>query len=71
MESQQNIKALFKEIFPSLKGKEKTPAILKEAFLKLINDNNDDKIIFKIFCYFFPAKSSQEQNSSTEFWYEK
>lgn len=70
-ESPNEIKTLFNEIFPSMKGKRKTPDSLYEHFYQLSSLNKNDYIIKRILLYFYPSKKSKEANTDKKFWFEK
>ena len=65
------MKAMFNELFSCLKGKEKTPSILKNCFSEIVKINPSDNLIQDIIHYFYPTAVSQEQNQEKKFWFQK
>lgn len=65
------LKDIFNDIFPSLKGKEKTPENVEEAFSELVSSNKDDYLIYQFHLFFYPNDSSSEKNKPKEFWFQK
>lgn len=71
MKSQENLKTLFNELFPSLKGNDKKPDVIAKEFSYLVHSAPEDELIKIIHLFFYPSESSQEQNTEKEFWFEK
>jgi len=71
MKSQKTLKNLFNQIFPSTQNKEKNPALIQSEFDQLLKSYPGNKIIFSIYCFFYPATTCKEQNTSDKFWFQK
>ena len=71
MKSQKTLKNLFNKIFPSTQNKEKNPALIQSEFGQLLKSYPGNKIIFSIYCFFYPATTCKEQNTSDKFWFQK
>jgi hypothetical protein len=70
METLTDLKALFNDIFPDSKGKEKTPVILSESFHKLIVANPNDLLLKIIHLFFYPSNFSRAQNTDKNFLFD-
>ena len=71
MTTENDMKKVFNELFSFLKGKEKTPLIIKKCFSEIMNLYPSDNLIKDINQYFYPSPLSQEQNNEKKFWFQK
>ena len=70
-QSDKELKDILNEIFPILKGKQKTPKNVANAFSGLVSSNKNDLLISQFHLFFYPNESSSEINDEKEFWFQK
>ena len=71
MEQNDKLKEILNEIFPILKGMQKTPKSVANAFSDLVSSNENDLLISQFHLFFYPNESSSEINEEKEFWFQK
>ena len=70
-QNDKELKGILNEIFPILRGKQKTPKNVAKAFLDLVSSNKNDLLISQFHLFFYPNESSSEINEEKEFWFQK
>jgi hypothetical protein len=70
-QSDKELNDILNEIFPILKGKQKTPKNVAKAFSCLVSSNKNDLLIPQFHLFFYPNESSSEINDEKEFWFQK
>ena len=70
-QNDKELKDILNEIFPILRGKQKTPKNVTIAFSDLVSSNKNDLLISQFHLFFYPNESSSEINEEKEFWFQK
>ena len=70
-QNDKELKDILNEIFPILRGKQKTPKNVAIAFSDLVSSNKNDLLISQFHLFFYPNESSSEINDEKEFWFQK
>ena len=70
-QNDKELKDILNEIFPILRGKQKTPKNVAIAFSDLVSSNKNDLLISQFHLFFYPNESSCEINEEKEFWFQK
>ena len=70
-QSDKELKDILNEIFPILRGNQKTPKNVANAFSDLVSSNKNDLLISQFHLFFYPNETSSEINEEKEFWFQK